>query len=154
MRKIKINLFTLAIDYKNIEKKLNLQLHHRNENLRPQVDMTHNNRYQNRSRTVGHKPDHPRKIIIRENTDMWKKQNIITISTIYFKELKPLKMEPCQRKPIWALFSQYFIVAAFWDKKLLTAVSFETGAMPVPTKSQNPTICGSGDPFHWYLTHS
>ena len=60
---------------KKIKKKLNLQLHHHNENLRPQVDMTHNNRYQNRSRTVGHKPDHPRKIIIRENTDMWKNKN-------------------------------------------------------------------------------
>ena len=24
----------------------------------------------------------------------------------------------------------------------LTAVFFETGAMPVPTKSRNPTICG------------
>ena len=31
---------------------------------------------------------------------------------------------------------------------VLTAVFFETGAMPVPTKWQNPTICGSGDPFH------
>ena len=41
------------------------------------------------------------------------------------------------------------------DQKLpLTAVFFETGAMQVPTKSQNPTICGSGDPFHSYLTHS
>ena len=30
----------------------------------------------------------------------------------------------------------------------LTAVFFETGTMPVPTKWQNPTICGSGDPFH------
>ena len=27
-------------------------------------------------------------------------------------------------------------------KNVLTAVFFETGAMPVPTKSQNPTICG------------
>ena len=36
----------------------------------------------------------------------------------------------------------------------LTAVFFETGAMPVPTKSRNPTICGSGDPFHSYLAHS
>ena len=36
----------------------------------------------------------------------------------------------------------------------LTAVFFETGAMPVPTKLQNPTICGSGDPFHSYLTNS
>ena len=25
---------------------------------------------------------------------------------------------------------------------LLTAVLVETGAMPVPTKSQNPTVCG------------
>ena len=31
---------------------------------------------------------------------------------------------------------------------ILTAVFFETGAMPVPTKLRNPTICGSGDPFH------
>ena len=30
----------------------------------------------------------------------------------------------------------------------LTAVFFETGAMPVPTKWRNPTICVSGDPFH------
>ena len=36
----------------------------------------------------------------------------------------------------------------------LTAVFFETGAMPVPSKWRNPTICGSGDPFHSYLTHS
>ena len=36
----------------------------------------------------------------------------------------------------------------------LTAVFFETGAMPVPTKSQNPTTCGSGDPFHSYLAQS
>ena len=36
---------------------------------------------------------------------------------------------------------------------VLTAVFFETGAMPVPTKLGNPTICGSGDPFHSYLTH-
>ena len=36
----------------------------------------------------------------------------------------------------------------------LTAVLVETGAMPVPTKSRNPTICGSGDPFHSYLAHS
>ena len=36
----------------------------------------------------------------------------------------------------------------------LTAVFFETGAMPVPTKSRNPTLCGSGDPFHSYLAHS
>ena len=40
------------------------------------------------------------------------------------------------------------------NRLTLTAVFFETGAMPVPTKSQNPTICGSGDPFHSYLTHS
>ena len=39
-------------------------------------------------------------------------------------------------------------------KRPLTAVFFETGAMPVPTKWRNPTICGSGDPFHSYLTHS
>ena len=39
-------------------------------------------------------------------------------------------------------------------KMTLTAVFFETGAMPVPTKSLNPTICGSGDPFHSYLAHS
>ena len=34
----------------------------------------------------------------------------------------------------------------------LTAVFFETGAMSVPTKSQNPTICGWGDSFQSYLT--
>ena len=48
--------------------------------------------------------------------------------------------------------------ASEWVKSCLsaylTAVFFETGAMPVPTKSRNPTICGSGDPFHSYLTHS
>ena len=126
--KIKINLCTLAIDYKKIlKKKMNLQLHHHNENLRPQVDMTHNNRYQNRSRTVGHKPDHPRKIIIRENTDtiffdwydysslIWDLLVTFKCSKRGNKELKPLKMKPYQRKPIWALFSQYFIVAAFWN---------------------------------------
>ena len=37
-------------------------------------------------------------------------------------------------------------------KKLLTAVFFETGAMSVPTKLQNPTICGWGDSFQSYLT--
>ena len=36
----------------------------------------------------------------------------------------------------------------------LNSSFFETGAMAVPTKSRNPTICGSGDPFHLYLTHS
>ena len=36
----------------------------------------------------------------------------------------------------------------------LTAVFFESGAMPVPTKLGNPTISGWGDPFHSYLTHS
>ena len=39
-------------------------------------------------------------------------------------------------------------------KRPLTAVFFETGAMPVPTKWRNPTICGSGDPFHSYLAKS
>ena len=34
----------------------------------------------------------------------------------------------------------------------LTAVFFETGAMPVQTKSRNPTVCGWGGPFHSYLT--
>ena len=34
----------------------------------------------------------------------------------------------------------------------LTAVLVETGAMPVPTKSQNPTVCGWGGPFYSYLT--
>ena len=55
---------------------------------------------------------------------------------------------------------QYFpFNSRFWNKTgsiptlilfepALTAVFFETGAMPVPTKSRNPTICGSGDPFH------
>ena len=36
----------------------------------------------------------------------------------------------------------------------LTAVVFETGAMPTPTKSQNPTICGWEGSFQSYLTHS
>ena len=49
----------------------------------------------------------------------------------------------------------------FWFHKdhfkgqfLLTAVFFflESGAMPVLTKSRNPTIFGWGDPFHSYLT--
>ena len=50
--------------------------------------------------------------------------------------------------------------SVFWEKirlekiLTLTAVFFETGAMPVPTKSRNPTICGSGDPFHSYLAQS
>ena len=35
----------------------------------------------------------------------------------------------------------------------LTAVLVETGAMPVPTKSQNPTVCGCGGMFYSYLTH-
>ena len=34
----------------------------------------------------------------------------------------------------------------------LTAVFFETGAMSVPTKSRNPSICGWGDWFQSYLT--
>ena len=34
----------------------------------------------------------------------------------------------------------------------LTAIFFETGAMSVPTKLQNPTICGWGDSFQSYLT--
>ena len=36
----------------------------------------------------------------------------------------------------------------------LTAVFFETGAMPTLTKSRNPTKCGWGGSFQWYLTHS
>ena len=40
------------------------------------------------------------------------------------------------------------------QNKSLTAVLVETGTMPVPTKSQNPTVCGWGGPFHSYLTHS
>ena len=36
----------------------------------------------------------------------------------------------------------------------LTAVFFETGAMPTPTKSQNLTNCGWGGSFQSYLTHS
>ena len=36
----------------------------------------------------------------------------------------------------------------------LTAVIFETGEMPTPTRLQNPTICGWGGPFHSNLTHS
>ena len=40
------------------------------------------------------------------------------------------------------------VTAHVWNMDALTAVFFETGAMPVPTKLQNPTICGSGDPFH------
>ena len=46
------------------------------------------------------------------------------------------------------------IAIEYFLSDLLTAVFFETGAMPVPTKSLNPTICGSGDPFHSYLAHS
>ena len=32
----------------------------------------------------------------------------------------------------------------------LTAVLVETGAIPVPTKSQNPTACGRGGLFYSY----
>ena len=46
------------------------------------------------------------------------------------------------------------IAIEYFLSDLLTAVFFETGAMPVPTKSRNPTICGSGDPFHSYLAQS
>ena len=38
--------------------------------------------------------------------------------------------------------------------KHLTAGFFETGAMPTPTKSQNPTICGWAGSFQSYLTHT
>ena len=31
------------------------------------------------------------------------------------------------------------------------AIFFVTGAMQVPTKSQNPTVCGWGDPFYSYF---
>ena len=36
----------------------------------------------------------------------------------------------------------------------LTAGFFETGAIPTPTKLQNPTICGWRGPFHSNLTFS
>ena len=36
----------------------------------------------------------------------------------------------------------------------LPAVLVETGAMPVPTKLQNPTACVRGGSFYSYLTHS
>ena len=36
----------------------------------------------------------------------------------------------------------------------LTAVLVETGAMPVLTKSRNPTACAWGGSIHSYLTHS
>ena len=36
----------------------------------------------------------------------------------------------------------------------LTAVSFETGAMSTPTKSQNRTNCGWGGLFQSYLTYT
>ena len=61
-------------------------------------------------------------------------------------------------------------LASGWDKALtvhiedftrarvnesdLTAVLVETGAMPVPTKSRNPTACAWGGSIHSYLTHS
>ena len=35
----------------------------------------------------------------------------------------------------------------------LTALFFETGPMPTPTKSRNPTIVGSGDPDSTQLSH-
>ena len=41
----------------------------------------------------------------------------------------------------WRVSSMHWLVAPLL-LLTLTAVSFETGAMPVPTKSQNPTICG------------
>ena len=54
----------------------------------------------------------------------------------------------------WKIFEkirqQDYIV--FFD--ILTAAFFENGATSVPTKSRNPSICGWGDPFYLYLTHS
>ena len=35
----------------------------------------------------------------------------------------------------------------------LTAIFFETGPMPTPTKSQKPTIVGSGDPDSTQFLH-
>ena len=45
-------------------------------------------------------------------------------------------------------------LAIYYTSFILTAVSFETGAMPTPTKSQILTNCGSGGLFQSYLTHS
>ena len=66
----------------------------------------------------------------------------------------------CSTQPLW-LFSRIGSrvnisnnIRPSNPSSALTAVFFETGAMPVPTKLRNPTICGSGDPFHSYLTHS
>ena len=46
---------------------------------------------------------------------------------------------------MWTIFPEVY---SKFDGRYLTAVIFETGAMPTPTKSQNPTICGWGDWFH------
>ena len=36
--------------------------------------------------------------------------------------LKLLKMKPCQTEPIWALFSQYFLVGTVWGKTLFNSI--------------------------------
>ena len=57
----------------------------------------------------------------------------------------------CQKKLVWLLFGEVHAFPSY-KKHSLTAVFFETGAMSVPTKSRNPTICGWGDLFQSYLT--
>ena len=46
------------------------------------------------------------------------------------------------------------VISPHYKSSFLTAVFFETGAMPTPTKSRNPTNCGWGGLFQSYLTHS
>ena len=48
----------------------------------------------------------------------------------------------------WAVLKEKFLQRRNF---CLTAVLFETSAKSVPTKSQNPTICGWGGPFHSYV---
>ena len=50
--------------------------------------------------------------------------------------------------------NQYIFFSIYTVATHLTAGFFETGAMPTPTKSQNPTNCGWGGSFQSYLTHS
>ena len=70
-----------------------------------------------------------------------------------FCDLVGTGIAPVSKKTTVNMIVIYVIIQLVW-KFALTAVFFETGAMPVPTKSRNPTICGWGDPFHSYLTHS
>ena len=69
----------------------------------------------------------------------------------------PLTRFPLTRYPLmWFSKKQIFSFSqmSVWDFVFNSSFFFETGAIPVPTKSQNPTICDWGGPFHSYLTHS